>query len=265
MTLTGTIKKMKTKLDKPIIYQLPIDNNYINMNQHIGKYLQFTWLKKIICIGCGRQTNRSFSQGYCYPCFLNHPETSECIFRPELCQAQDGIARDMDWAKNHCLQSHFVYLAVSSGIKVGVTRETQIPARWIDQGASYAILFAKTPNRYIAGLIEVILKKHISDRTAWQRMLKNQILENVDLINKKNELSTLLSSELQNFLSLDNNIIQILYPVEKYPEKIKSSGFDKLIQIRGKLMGIKGQYLLFDDNSVLNIRKHNGYLIKLEY
>ena len=34
--------------------------------------------------------------------------------------------------------------------------------------------------------------------------------------------------------------------------------------IEGRLWGIKGQYLIFDDGSVLNIRKHNGYNITLE-
>ena len=265
MAISGSILKMKTQLDNPAYYELPVGNDYLNMNDRIGAFIHLSWLNEIFCVGCGRKTNRSFAQGYCYPCFLNHPETSECILRPELCQAQDGIARDMEWAERHCLKTHFVYLAISSGIKVGVTRGSQIPTRWIDQGASFAIRLAETPNRYTAGLIEVALKKYISDRTAWQRMLKNQILENVDLVQKKEEMTSLLSPELQNYESPDNGILEITYPVLEFPEKVKSLGFDKMEEVSGRLMGIKGQYLLFDDNTVLNIRKHTGYVIKVDF
>jgi hypothetical protein len=234
------------------------------MNHLIGKYIAFKWLKEIYCVVCGRKTNRSFAQGFCYPCFLNAPETSECIFRPELCQAQDGIARDMDWAEAHCLQDHFVYLAISSGVKVGITRSGQIPTRWIDQGAWQAIKLAKTPNRYTAGLIEVALKTHISDRTNWQRMLKNQLIEGVDLTATKKEMIAHLPSELQNYISEENDITEINYPVNEYPEKVKSLSFDKLEEITGRLWGVKGQYLIFDDGTVLNMRKHTGYMVVLE-
>jgi hypothetical protein len=170
----------------------------------------------------------------------------------------------MDWAEKHCLQEHFVYLAISSGVKVGVTRSSQIPTRWIDQGAWQAIMLAKTPNRYTAGLIEVALKQHISDRTQWQRMLKNQLIEGVDLQEKKQEMIGHLSPELQRYESQVENITEISFPVNEYPEKVKSVGFDKYEEISGRLWGIKGQYLIFDDGRVLNIRKHNGYLVEME-
>ena len=264
MRYNGTLLKMETKLVNPIEYELPIGDELIYMNPLIGKYIAFKWLKEIYCVACGRKTNKSFAQGFCYPCFLNAPETSECIFRPELCQAQDGVARDMEWAENHCLQDHIVYLAISSGIKVGVTRSGQIPARWIDQGAWQAIKLAKTPNRYTAGLIEVSLKEHISDRTNWQRMLKNQLIEGVDLTIAKKEMIAHLPSDLQNYISEEDNITEINYPVNEYPEKVKSLSFDKLEEITGRLWGVKGQYLIFDDGTVLNMRKHTGYMVELE-
>jgi hypothetical protein len=170
----------------------------------------------------------------------------------------------MEWAENHCLQEHYVYLAISSGVKVGVTRSGQIPTRWIDQGAWQAIKLAKTPNRYTAGLIEVALKEHISDRTNWQRMLKNQLIEGVDLTATKKEMIAHLSSELQNYISEENDITEINYPVNEYPEKVKSLSFDKLEEITGRLWGVKGQYLIFDDGTVLNMRKHTGYMVELE-
>ena len=264
MRYNGTLLKMETKLVNPIEYELPIGDELIYMNPLIGKYIALKWLKEIYCVACGRKTNKSFAQGFCYPCFLNAPETSECIFRPELCQAQDGVARDMEWAENHCLQDHIVYLAISSGIKVGVTRSGQIPTRWIDQGAWQAIKLAKTPNRYTAGLIEVALKEHISDRTNWQRMLKNQLIEGVDLTIAKKEMIAHLPSDLQNYISEEDNITEINYPVNEYPEKVKSLSFDKLEEITGRLWGVKGQYLIFDDGTVLNMRKHTGYMVELE-
>ena len=264
MRYNGTLLKMETKLAKPVEYELPIGDELVYMNNLIGKYIVFKWEKEIYCVACGRKTSKSFAQGFCYPCFLSAPETSECILRPELCQAQDGIARDMDWAENHCLHDHFVYLAISSVVKVGVTRSAQIPTRWIDQGAWQAIRLAQTPNRYTAGLIEVVLKQHISDRTQWQRMLKNQLIEGVDLKEKKKEMIAHLAPELQNYESEDNEITEITYPVTEYPEKVKSLSFDKLEEITGRLWGIKGQYLIFDDGTVLNMRKHTGYLVELE-
>ena len=264
MRYNGTLLKMETKLVNPIEYELPIGDELIYMNPLIGKYIALKWLKEIYCVACGRKTNKSFAQGFCYPCFLNAPETSECIFRPELCRAQDGIARDMEWAENHCLQDHIVYLAISSGIKVGVTRSGQIPTRWIDQGAWQAIKLAKTPNRYTAGLIEVALKEHISDRTNWQRMLKNQLIEGVDLTIAKKDMIAHLPSDLQNYISEGNDITEINYPVNEYPEKVKSLSFDKLEEITGRLWGVKGQYLIFDDGTVLNMRKHTGYMVELE-
>tara|TARA_B100001750_G_C15475988_1_gene582505 strand:- start:942 stop:1739 length:798 start_codon:yes stop_codon:yes gene_type:complete len=265
MRYNGTLLKMETKLVNPIEYELPIGDELVYMNPLIGKYIAFKWLKEIYCVACGRKTNKSFAQGFCYPCFLNAPETSECIFRPELCRAQDGIARDMEWAENHCLQDHIVYLAISSGIKVGVTRSGQIPARWIDQGAWQTIKLAKTPNRYIAGIIEVALKEHISDRTNWQRMLKNQLIEGVDLTIAKKEMISHLPSDLQNYIIEENNITEINYPVNEYPEKVKSLSFDKLGEIAGRLWGVKGQYLIFDDGTVVNMRKHTGYMVELEF
>ena len=255
---------MKTDLQDPIIYNLPIGDDLVLMNDLIGKYIVFDWKKEIYCISCGKKTNKSFAQGHCYPCFINSPETSECILRPELCEAHNGIARDIEWAKKHCLKDHYVYLAISSGVKVGVTRSTQIPTRWIDQGAWKAIKLAKTPNRYIAGLIEVKLKEYISDRTHWQKMLKNILIEGENLLEKKEEMIKYLSEDLTQYKSINDKIIEINYPVNEYPEKVKSVGFDKFNEISGRLWGIKGQYLMFDDGTVLNIRKHTGYLINFE-
>lgn len=264
MIFEGNILKMEVTADSPVKYALPIGDKNLDMNRLLGKPIKLTFTGQINCIACGKQTKTSFSQGFCYKCLQTAPEASETIFKPELSKAHLGIARDMDWARQYDLIDHYVYLAISSEVKVGVTRHHQIPTRWIDQGASYAIKLAKTPNRHIAGVIEVFLKQHFTDKTEWRAMLKNEILRDFDLLAEKNKAINLLPTELQQYVSDDNEITSIQYPVLNYPQKITSIGFDKNPKIEGTLMGIKGQYLILDNNRVLNIRKHNGYFLRVE-
>ncbi|WP_321348023.1 DUF2797 domain-containing protein [uncultured Draconibacterium sp.] len=254
---------MRTELNEPVNYTLPIGDELIDMNTLIGKEISMRFDGQINCISCGKKTKTSFNQGFCYNCLQTAPEASESIIRPELSKAHLGIARDMEWAEKHDLIDHFVYLAVSSALKVGVTRGHQIPTRWIDQGASYAIKIAKTPNRHIAGVIEVFLKNHFTDKTNWRPMLKNEVLKDFDLAAEKERITNLLPLELQKYIDEENEVTKINYPVEQFPVKIKSIGFDKLPEVTGTLAGIKGQYLIFDDSRVLNIRKHNGYFLRV--
>ncbi len=264
MQVEGNILKMRTELATPVKYTLPIGDTLIEMNDLIGQKITMGFTGQINCISCGKRTKTSFSQGFCYNCLQTAPEASESILRPELSKAQFGIARDVEWAERHDLIEHYVYLAISSEVKVGVTRNHQIPTRWIDQGASFAIKLAKSPNRHIAGVIEVFLKQYFTDKTNWRAMLKNQIKSDFDLVAEKERVIQLLPTELQKYIDADNEVTEITYPVEQFPTKIKSVGFDKLPEIEGTLLGIKGQYLLFDGDRVLNIRKHNGYFLRVE-
>jgi hypothetical protein len=264
MRKQGVLLKMHGEIRDKVSYYLPLGPDIINMNELLGENITLEYQGVIHCIRCGRVTKKSFAQGFCYPCFTTAPETSECVLRPELCKAHIGESRDMNWSEDHCLQDHFVYLAISSGLKVGVTRSSQVPTRWIDQGAWKAIRLAKTPNRFLAGQIEVELKAKMSDKTNWRQMLTNEIDRGIDLIEEKNIASGFLKKDLSIYLSPDNEITEINYPVLQYPAKVKSLSFDKSNIIGGILSGIKGQYLIFSDGSVLNIRKHNGYLINLE-
>lgn len=261
--MTGFIDKMETRLTSPVEYYLPIGDNKVFMNELIGKPLTIRWTSKIQCLNCGKETKKSFGQGYCYPCFISVPETEECVLRPELCRAHEGIARDMEWATEHCLQDHFVYLALSSDVKVGVTRQSQIPTRWIDQGAWKAIKLAKTPNRYTAGLMEVELKTIMPDKTNWRNMLKNVLDMERDLEADKKYIAGKVSVSLAGYLTDDNTIIEINYPVIEYPQKPESIDLEKKPIVSGILKGIKGQYLLFDKNQCLNIRKHGGFVVEL--
>lgn len=264
MKIRGNLHKMRAILNNPVKYYLSLGETEIEMNTLIGAEIKLHFLHQINCIKCGRKTSKSFFQGYCFPCFRSTPETEECVLRPELCRAHEGIARDMDYAREHCLNDHFVYLSFTSGVKVGVTRQSQIPTRWIDQGAIAAIPIAKTPNRFTAGLIEVALKKHFADKTNWRNMLKGAVL-NVDLKKERNRVQSYLSPELSTYFIEDGKLSEIQYPVNNSPEKITSINLDKVPYISDILTGIKGQYLIFQSNSVLNVRTHGGYLVELEY
>ena len=264
MKFSGQIKKMISRHSTPISYDIPIGNDLIPVSTFLDKIIEINFLNEIHCIECDREIKKTFAQGYCYPCFINSPRTSECILRPELCRAHEGDSRDMEWSEEHCLKEHFVYLSLTAGAKIGVTRATQIPTRWIDQGAVQALKFAKTSNRYEAGRIEVQMKNHISDRTAWQRMLKNEIDESIDLMRLKNELVDVIDDEYKRFILEDESIVDFEYPHINFPEKVKSLDLLKVNHIEAKLIAIKGQYLLFDDNTVLNIRKHAGFTISVQ-
>jgi len=262
MEVTGNIRKMESTYGVEVQYRLPLGEEKIELNPLIGHQIEMVFQDKIHCIRCGRETRKSFAQGYCYPCFISAPETEDCVLRPELCRAHEGIARDMEYAKSHCLIEHVVYLSLTSGLKVGVTRNTQVPTRWIDQGATTAIELARTPNRYLAGLIEVALKAHINDKTNWRKMLAGNQEGSVDLAEEKLRLAALIPDDLKPYLIGEDRVIRISYPVSHYPEKVRSANFDKDPLVTGTIYGIKGQYLIFQDNSVINMRKFGGYLVR---
>lgn len=259
--MIGHLSKLKSESTNPITYTLHLDEEQIVLNTLLGKELEINYAGEIHCIHCGKRTKTSFSQGYCYPCFKTLPQTEEDVLHPEKCQAHLGIARDMEWATKNCLIDHHVYLADTSQLKVGVTRNTQVPTRWIDQGASQTIGLALTPNRYLAGMIEVALKSHLADKTQWRAML-NSNKKSTDLQESKAKIKTLIPQEYQQYLNPDNTIYEFTYPFIEAPQIKKSVNLEKTPLFRGRLIGIKGQYLLFDDGSALNIRKHAGYRVE---
>lgn len=256
------IRKMRTEYGSPIRYYLESRDGEILMNDLIGKELSIAFDGVIHCVVCGRKIRKTFAQGSCYDCFRNAPENSECIIRPELCLAHEGKGRDPEWERIHHDRPHYVYLALSSAVKVGVTREDQIPTRWIDQGASEGLILAGCPNRFNAGELEVYLKEYFTDRTNWQRMLKNQLADS-SLSRVKKELVPELPERFRNWVSDDESPLVMEYPVNSYPEKVKSQKLDKAPLIQAVLAGIKGQYLIFDDGRVMNMRAHGGYQIEL--
>lgn len=262
MQYEGVLNKMHTELSDPIQYYLVFQNAFIHMNQLIGKEIEIRHTG-YQCLNCGRE-KKIFRQGFCYDCFMSSAAVGDWIMRPELSTAHLDIEdRDLIYEKKVQLQPHIVYLAVASDLKIGVTRKTQVPTRWIDQGASFAIPVLEVPNRYLAGITEVALKSRYTDKTNWRKMLQNEVPD-IDLDEAVKGAGSYLPKESQPFYEqTQRQILQLYYPVEKYPVKINSLNLDKSPFYRGVLSGIKGQYLIFEDGTVFNIRTYEGYKITL--
>lgn len=264
MRYEGVLTKMQTEFGNPIQYYLAFENSFLNVNQVLGKELTIQ-LDGYQCLNCGKR-KKIFRQGFCYDCFFASPAVGDWIMKPELSTAHLGIAdRDLDYESKVQLQPHIVYLAISSEVKVGVTRKTQVPTRWIDQGAEKAIAIAEVPNRYLAGITEVALKSHFTDKTNWRKMLTNDIVTN-DLILEKAKVESLLPQEVKAyFFSEKNEVYEMKYPILEYPKKISSLSLEKTPSFKGILIGIKGQYLLFEDGTVFNIRSSEGSVVTIDF
>lgn len=260
--IEGNLRKMKTSLEDEVQYHLELSEK-VHMNKYIGKPLKIQFNGRINCTNCGVLTKKTFGGGFCYKCFTTAPEASECIIRPELCKGHLGEGRDAQWELDNHVQPHVVYLAGSSTIKVGVTRATQVPTRWMDQGASSAVILCETPNRYEAGRIEVAMKELYTDKTSWQKMLKNEVDDEIDLLEEKWSLEDQLPGDILDYFSEDETLWEINYPVSEYPTKVKSTSLDKTPVVEGILKGIKGQYLIFEGGHVFNVRKHSGYYVQI--
>ncbi|WP_228237070.1 DUF2797 domain-containing protein [Allomuricauda sp. M10] len=259
MLYEGVLRKMHTENGQPIQYFLTLGSDFLNLNQLLDKELKID-LIKFQCLNCG-EDRPIYRQGFCKSCFYETPSAGDWIMKPELSTAHlDQEDRDLEYEKKMQLQPHIVYLANSSNIKVGVTRKSQVPTRWIDQGAHEAIEIVEVPNRYLAGITEVALKDHVSDKTSWQKMLTNRI-EDVDLVEWRNKLKPFIPDEVADYFINNNQETHLDFPVLQYPEKVKSLNLDKTPSYQGILKGIKGQYLIFEDSMVFNVRGSEGYYV----
>ncbi|WP_300568753.1 DUF2797 domain-containing protein [Flavobacterium sp.] len=262
MTYEGVLTKMQTEMGNPIQYYLVFESSFLNVNQLLGKKIDISF-QGYQCLNCGKK-KKIFRQGFCYDCFMSSASAGDWIMKPELSTAHLDIEdRDLDYEKSVQLQPHIVYLALSSEVKVGVTRKTQVPTRWIDQGAVQAIPVVEVPNRYLAGITEVALKDHYADKTNWQKMLKGEIPQ-VDLIKERASLKYLIPKEVLEYYDVEkNDLYDLQFPIAQYPKKVTSLNLDKSPNYSGKLAGIKGQYLIFEDGTVFNIRTFEGYVVKI--
>jgi hypothetical protein len=262
MHYEGVLRKMQTEWDTPIQYYLVLPGDFIHMNSLLDRKLALRFLK-YQCLNCGEDLP-IFRQGFCRNCFFETPSAGDWIMRPELSKAHLGEEdRDLAFEKKMQLQPHIVYLANSSNVKVGVTRKAQGPTRWIDQGAHEAIEIVETPNRYLAGITEVALKEHVGDKTNWRKMLTNEVVDE-DLFSWRERLKKYIPDEALPYFIESTKETELNFPVLKYPEKVNSLNLGKTPEFSGLLKGIKGQYLIFEDNTVFNVRGNEGYVVRLE-
>ena len=269
---TGVIRKMVVEATEPVSYWLPMGEERLEVQPLLGSQISLEFTGRIYCIECGRKTTKSFNQGYCFPCLRSLAACDMCIVKPELCHYDQGTCREPAWGESHCMRPHVVYLANSSGLKVGITRASQVPTRWIDQGAVQALPLYEVDSRLQSGWLEVALKRYISDRTDWRAMLKGDPSQ-LDLLVRRDRLLGEASADLaQCQLKIGSATMRLVegaqearfkYPVLVYPEKIKAHNFDKKARVEGCLQGVKGQYMILD-TGVLNIRKFAGYEVDLQ-
>lgn len=267
----GTLRKMRSRLAQPVEYQLRLGEEEIPLNPLLEKKISLQYSGLINCVNCGRKTNKSFNSGYCYPCFQKLAECDSCIIHPEKCHFDQGTCRDPAWGERFCLQDHIVYLANSSGLKVGITRGTQVPTRWVDQGATQALAIIRVRTRLQSGEVEVAFKQFVADKTNWRDMLKGDA-KPLDMHAEAKRLIAECQSDLKELedkfgffaISVLNgvDVVSIDYPVVSYPEKVTSLNFDKTPIVEGTLLGIKGQYLILD-SGVINMRRFAGYDVAL--
>ncbi|PCI62166.1 MAG: hypothetical protein COB35_04305 [Gammaproteobacteria bacterium] len=273
-TEIGALRKMITALDDSgtVQYQLPLGDFLLPLNDLIGSSITLNFNGVINCQHCGKRTKKSYSQGFCFPCMQKLAQCDMCILKPETCHYEQGTCREPQWGEQHCFTSHFVYLANTSGVKVGITRHTQLPTRWIDQGATQALPIFKVNTRLQSGLVEIALTEFINDKTNWRTMLKENA-QDIDLKKIAAELIPQIESSLENIklkygaeaiTALQEQITHISYPVTKFLTKINSFNLDKNPILSGLLLGIKGQYLIFE-HGVINIRKFTSYNVSVDY
>jgi hypothetical protein len=253
--------------EQPVAYTLPLGDERLLVNPLLGKTFRLTYSGQIQCVGCGQLTKKSFNQGFCFRCFSTLAQCDLCIVKPELCHFAKGTCREPEWGQTHCMQPHYVYLANASGLKVGITRANQIPTRWLDQGAVQALPVMQVQSRHHAGLVEVAFKKQVSDRTDWRKMLKGEP-ETHDLAAQREDLFSRCEKDLASVSEggVENSLTRLtkeavrtfVYPVLTYPTRVTALNLDKTPTIEGTLLGVKGQYLIFD-TGVLNVRKFAGY------
>lgn len=269
----GQLNKMRIApvVDGDVRYFLEFCDDSVCMNELLGKNIQLHWAGKIHCSHCGRATKKSFSQGYCYPCFTKLAQCDSCMMSPEKCHFAQGTCREPEWAEQVCFSDHIVYLANSSGLKVGITRHTQVPTRWLDQGAAQALPIARVKNRRLSGLVEDLLRQQVADKTNWRALLKSDAVA-LDLETERDRLFDLFADELADIeqregpgsieLLSNSERVEFRYPVSEYPSKISSHNFDKNPDVQGTLKGLKGQYLILD-TGVINLRKFTSYQVSL--
>ncbi|MBD1370798.1 DUF2797 domain-containing protein [Hazenella sp. IB182357] len=259
MIYSDYLTAMTYEIDDPIRYFL---NRSIYLNDYIQQPITLTFQNEIRCIHCNRLIPKTYNSGSCYPCFKSLPQNDLCMVKPEQCHYHHGTCRDTTFGDSTCMQAHIVYLSLSSDMKVGITRKENRIKRWIDQGAVRAIPIMEVPTRLDSGVIESKLAQIIKDKTNWRKMLKNEYDDQIDLVAKRAEIIQHIPNSYRSFIIDQPHLYTFNFPHFNPPTKITSLSLDKQPEITGTLIGIKGQYLIFD-KGVFNMRKHSGYRVHM--
>ncbi|MEE9254252.1 MAG: DUF2797 domain-containing protein [Pseudomonadales bacterium] len=267
----GPLRKMRARATDVVEYEFVLGDTAIAANPIIGRELTLRFVGTITCIHCGAVTPRSYAQGHCYGCFKKLAACDLCVVSPDRCHYAQGTCREPDWGERNCIRPHLVYLANSSGLKIGLTRDDALPTRWIDQGATQAMLIAQVDTRQQAGFVEKAIGAHVSDRTDWRTMVGRDPAE-MDLPGEWARLRELSADAIdavqarfgERVIRLldDEPVTHIVYPIERYPRDLRAFNLEKEPLVEGVLLGIKGQYLLLD-TGVLNVRRITSFHVEL--
>lgn len=273
------LRKMRIEEGEPLRYFLALNEqevakaaaaepaDEIELSALLGASLELTHTGALRCQACGNNTRKSYAQGHCYPCFKRLARCDLCVMAPHRCHYAKGTCREPEWGDSFCMQPHLVYLANSSGLKVGITRDGQQLGRWQDQGALQGRLLARAKTRQAAGELEVQLAKTFGDRSQWRALVSGDA-DPVDLAAAAAQARELVPDPGAgvDYIEPDDSAAathSFQYPVQQWPELTRLN-FKKTDQVRGVLTGIKGQYLLFD-SGVFNVREHTGYEVVLRH
>lgn len=243
--------------EETVEYTLQVGEAPIPLNPLIGGWVRFAYQGEKRCIHCNRKSNKLFNNGYCWPCFQKLACNDICQVRPNLCHYE--TCREQAWGDAHCMIPTFVYLAKSSDVKVGITRN--LPGRWLDQGAVEAVPIALVPTRKMAGDLELFLSQQMPDKTNWRKMLKGEVTE-TPILAVRERVMAAIPEEYRGYLLSEEQVRSFRYPVTEPPVKITSHDIEKA-PAEGLLVGIKGSYLILS-TGVLNIPKFTGFLVSFE-
>lgn len=264
--LTGYLRELDHSWHAPIRYEMVTEEGVLSLNDLIGTRIQVRFTGEKKCIACGRSVKKLYQNGYCFPCVTTLAECDLCIVKPHECHFHKGTCRDESFGQSHCMIPHYVYLAFSSDVKVGLTRKGREFRRWVDQGATAAVLLAETATRKQAGELEMALTAIMPDKTNWRKMLsvREMFGEIVDTLSqtRRTALEFLASQQEPAEFMPDKEIHTFVYPRVDAEVVLKSLSLEKEPVLEGCLIGIKGQYLLFP-HGVFNVKKHAGLHVEI--
>ena len=252
-----------TPLITVVEYALLLDEQRISLSAQVGQSIRLKFLGQSTCGNCHVSVNKLEGGGYCKNCFFSLARCDRCFVSPERCHFAQGTCREPQWGESYCMQPHVVYLANSSGPKVGITRADRNFYRWLSQGAVQGMVIAHAKTRRDAGLLEVAIKSKVSDKTNWRRMVSMQP-QNLDLLQLARQLQSAI--ELPEGTQWVSAMIghDLAYPIQSHAPAQRLIISETNPELLDNLHGIKGQYLLLSQGA-FNVAAHGGMTVEVEF